>query len=44
MTQQAEGAVPQPLIRCLGIMGVLFLTLSVTTPASSSRTHAHATA
>jgi amino acid transporter len=32
---EAQLAAPQPLVRCLGVAGVLFLTLSVTTPASS---------
>ncbi|MBW8743408.1 MAG: APC family permease, partial [Sphingomonas sp.] len=26
---------PRPLARCLGVLGILFLTLSATTPASS---------
>ena len=28
-------AAPRPLARCLGVLGILFLTLSATTPASS---------
>jgi len=32
---QLDPPAPQPLVRCLGVAGVLFLTLSVTTPASS---------
>lgn len=35
LDEQLQPAPPQPLVRSLGVMGVLFLTLSVTTPASS---------
>jgi amino acid transporter len=35
LNDQMQPAAPPPLVRSLGVMGVLFLTLSVTTPASS---------
>ena len=35
LDDQLQPAAPPPLVRSLGVMGVLFLTLSVTTPASS---------
>jgi amino acid transporter len=35
LDDQLTHARPQPLVRSLGVLGVLFLTLSVTTPASS---------
>ena len=35
LDDQLLPARPAPLVRSLGVMGVLFLTLSVATPASS---------
>lgn len=35
LEDQLQPALPTPLVRSLGVAGVLFLTLSVTTPASS---------
>ena len=35
LDDQLQPAAPQPLVRSLGLSGVLFLTLSVATPASS---------
>ena len=35
LEDQLQPASPTPLVRSLGVLGVLFLTLSVTTPASS---------
>ena len=35
LDEQLIPATPQPLVRSLGVVGVLFLTLSVATPASS---------